>query len=159
MLNENRVKGLVALGLSGYAWTNFYVLAGVLGSFLPSVAIAGSAVYAMSRFSETNTINTIESLPNGELKISYFVTPLKTASITCHVNDTHSVCALGNDDLGAEDVESNLLAIRKHSGGDSPLFLTVPADAFRDKKMMEWIYAKKDSFEATNDDFTDLLRE
>jgi len=133
LLSEDRVKGLVALGLSGYAWTKFYCLAAMMGSFLPTVAIAGSAVYAMSRFSETNSISSIESLPNGELKISYFVTPLKTASITCHINDTHSVCALGNDDLGADDVESNLLAINKHSGGDTPLFLTVPADAFRDK--------------------------
>ena len=99
------------------------------------------------------------SLPIGELKITYCSAPLKSETITCHVNDTFSVCALGNDDLGADDVESNLLAVKKHSGSSEPLFLRVPADAFRDKQMMEWVCAKKDSYEETNDDFTDLLRE
>lgn len=37
--------------------------------------------------------------------------------------------------------------------------MRVPADAFRDKQMMEWIFAKKDHHETTNEDFTDLLRQ
>lgn len=36
--------------------------------------------------------------------------------------------------------------------------MTLPADAFRDKPMMEWMLAKKDDGETTNDDFTDLLK-
>lgn len=37
--------------------------------------------------------------------------------------------------------------------------LILPADAFRDKQMMEWIFAYKSPVESTNDEFTDLLRE
>lgn len=35
----------------------------------------------------------------------------------------------------------------------------MPADAFRDKKMMEWIFASKSSEETTNDDFSDLMKQ
>jgi len=75
----------------------------------------------------------------------------------------YSVCALGDDDLGADDGEANLLAIQKYSVGEqtstSAITLTLPADAFRDKPMMEWIMAKKDEEETTNEDFTDLMKE
>jgi hypothetical protein len=94
--------------------------------------------------------------------ITYFVSPFVTQELTAHVNDMYSVCALGDDDLGADDVESNLLAIQRYSVGDQTtnegITLTLPADAFRDKPMMEWIMARKDSEETTNDDFTDLMK-
>jgi len=50
--------------------------------------------------------------------ITYFVSPFVTQELTAHVNDMYSVCALGDDDLGADDVESNLLAIQRYSVGD-----------------------------------------
>jgi len=163
VMNEDRIWGLASLGFGGYLWSKFTCLSLMMGPLIPSVAVAGSLVYGMARFSDKNQISSIESLPNGELKITYCSAPLKSETITCHVNDTFSVCALGNDDLGADDVESNLLAIKKHSNSSGqqaePIFLRVPADAFRDKQMMEWIFAKKDGHETTNDDFTDLLRE
>jgi len=37
--------------------------------------------------------------------------------------------------------------------------LILPADAFRDKQMLEWIFAFKNTAETTNDEFTDLMRE
>lgn len=114
-LNEDRVWGIATLGLGGYLWSKFTCLSLMMGPFLPSVAVAGSLVYGMSRFSDRNQISSIESLANGELKITYCTAPLKSETITCHVNDTFSVCALGNDDLGADDVDANLLAIKKHS--------------------------------------------
>ena len=74
-----------------------------------------------------------------------------------------ALCALGDDDLGADDVESNLLQIVKYTDSQDqhvskPISLTLPADAFRDKHMMEWILAKKNPNETTNDDFTDLMK-
>lgn len=98
------------------------------------------------------------------ISITYMKSPIVTATITAHVKDVYAVCAVGQDDMGADDVESNVIAIERFSAGDehhtSPICLTLPADAFRDKQMMEWIMAKKDaSTETTVDDFTDMLRE
>lgn len=45
------------------------------------------------------------------MKITFLVSPFVTETLTAHINDMYSVCALGDDDLGADDVEANLLAI------------------------------------------------
>lgn len=101
MLSEDKVKGLAAVGFSAYGYMKLTALSLMMGPMLPMSAIAASFVYGMSQFSERNTISEIEALPNGFLKITYLVTPVKTETITCHVNDTLSLCALGDDDLGA----------------------------------------------------------
>ena len=54
-------------------------------------------------------ITQIDAQPNGFIKITYLVSPLKSETITAHVNDVFALCALGDDDMGADDVESNLL--------------------------------------------------
>jgi len=100
-MSEDKVKGLGAVALSTFGYMKLTTLSLMMGPMLPMSAIAASFVYGMSQFSEQNVISAIEPLPNGFLKITYLVTPVKTETITCHVNDTLSLCALGDDDLGA----------------------------------------------------------
>jgi len=163
-MNADKIRGLSMLGLSVFGWMKLPVLTMMMGSSLPMAAITMGAMYGMNQFAEKQVISSIESLPDGMLSITYMKSPVITATITAHVKDVYAVCAVGQDDMGADDVESNVIAIEKFMQDNehhtSPICLTLPADAFRDKQMMEWIMAKKDAKEETTvDDFTDMLRE
>lgn len=63
--------------------------------------------------------------------------------------------------MGADDCEGNVIHVAKYrdQNGDHHVdsVFTLPADAFRDKQMMEWILAPKSADETTNSDFTDLI--
>lgn len=163
MFNEAKIKGIGAFGLAAFGYMNMTAFTLMMGPLAPSAAIVGSLMYGMNQFAERQTIKDIEALADGQMKITFLVSPFVTETLTAHINDMYSVCALGDDDLGADDVEANLLAIQKFTYGKNqeiggPITLTLPADAFRDKPMMEWMLAKKDDGETTNDDFTDLLK-
>jgi hypothetical protein len=73
-----------------------------------------------------------------------------------------SVVALGADDLGADDVESNVIEVTSHinaagESSDESILLRLPADAFRDLPMLEWLLASAGAEETTFDDFNDLM--
>lgn len=111
MFNESKVKGLGAFGLAAFGYMNMTAFSLMMGPLIPSAAIVGTIMFGMNQFAERQTIKDIKALENGNMLITYFVSPFVTQELTAHVNDMYSVCALGDDDLGADDVESNLLAI------------------------------------------------
>jgi hypothetical protein len=77
------------------------------------------------------------------------------------MKNVQSVCSLGDDDLGADDCEGNIIHVTKfldvagdhHTGG----VFQLPGDAFRDKEYMEWILAPKHEHETTATEFSDLM--
>jgi len=98
-------------------------------------------------------ISRIEYVTEGEFKGQLRVTVNKSllSSYTCIMNPKHTMalCSLGEDDMGAEDVEGNILQAKEYfnetdgTNHKDGLF-KVPADAFRDKITMEWIMATKE---------------
>ena len=69
---------------------------------------------------------------------------------------TKSICALGDDDIGADDTEANLLHVSEYLDESTGVAMrdglfTIPADAFRDKITMEWILAHKDDASSETD--------
>ena len=74
-----------------------------------------------------------------------------------------SVVALGADDLGHDDLEMNLIEVSQWECAASgevcsdPTPFVLPADAFRDKNMLEWILSVKSADDTTHDDFNDLM--
>ena len=50
MMNENKVYGVGAVALSGYAYFNMAVLSAITGPTLPSLAVVGGLMYGMSQF-------------------------------------------------------------------------------------------------------------
>ena len=69
---------------------------------------------------------------------------------------TKSICALGDDDIGADDTEANLLLASEYLDESTGVAMrdglfTIPADAFRDKITMEWILAHKDDASSETD--------
>ena len=76
-----------------------------------------------------------------------------------------AVCAVGADDLGEDDAEGNVLHVAQfidESSGkiEKDGYFTLPADAYRDKTTLEWIFAKKVEGDSTTDDlFTQCVME
>lgn len=83
----------------------------MLGPTAPAIGIVGLALYGASAFDERGAITQIDYLEDGNLRIKVAKSPFVTYSIVANVKDTRSVCALGDDDLGADDVEGNVLEI------------------------------------------------
>jgi len=89
-----------------------------------------------------------------------------SATITCSVDDIFCVTSLGNDDMGADDCEAALLCVSKWTidgeENKTDLNLLLPADAFKDAKMMEHVMSvNKDAaneLELT-EDFNDLMHQ
>jgi hypothetical protein len=164
ILTPSRVKGIASIGASIAAYKNLTMLTLMLGPMAPVAAIVGTAVYGMNQFAEQESISTIEHLENGNLSLKINKTPLVSYTITCHQNDIMSVCSIGDDDMGADDVDSNILHVTKYTNSEGEVkqdgIYSLPADAYRDKQMMEWIMASKDQEgEATLDDFNDLMHQ
>jgi hypothetical protein len=110
-LNPRRLKGLAALGFSGLAYTNLMALTLLMGPTIPLTSVALATFYGMYSFSDKDYISSIESGPNGELKMTIQRSIFVSHQITTNVKSVRSVCALGDDDLGADDCEGNILHV------------------------------------------------
>ena len=132
---------------------NYSAIALMVGPTLPMLGMVAASIYGARQFAEQNAISQIDIITEGEFKGLLRAKINKTAltSYTVIINPlrTYSLCALGDDDIGADDCESNLLQafeyIDEATGKmvESGVFY-IPADAHRDKTTMEWLYAMKD---------------
>ena len=89
---------------------------------------------------------------------------LVTKDIIARVSDIQGVVSLANDDLGEDDLDSNIVLINSHidpSTGEvseEPLYLRLPRDAYRNKRFMEWIVSTKSGEdEETFDLYTSVI--
>lgn len=112
-----------------------------------------------------NSIHIIKdgSENHGRLRITINETVLSCSEIIVDTKDIKSVISLGNDDLGEENSEGNVLYIGKYfdqaskSWVQSERALTLPGDAFRDRQLLEWIISEKSGEGEVADAFNDLL--
>lgn len=71
-----------------------------------------------------------------------------------------AIASLDNDDMGEDDIESNILAVNDFvtpTGEVVDTQLILPADSYYDKTAMEWILSIKNEEDSTADDFNDLV--
>jgi len=100
LLNEDKVRGLVAWGASAYGYMKLTSLTLMMGKFLPSAAITAGVVYGMMKWNDKNTISEMEMMADGNVKIKYSSGLLKMHEVVAHPKDVWSMCALASDDLG-----------------------------------------------------------
>lgn len=117
----------------------------MIGPTIPLASVAIASFYGMYSFADSEYVSAIESGENGELKLTIQKSIFVSYEITTNVKSVRSVCALGDDDLGADDCEGNIIHVSHFvdSNGDhhNEGVFQLPADAFRDKEYMEWILA------------------
>ena len=162
VMNPRRLKGVGAFALSYIAYNNMGALSMLVGTTLPMFALTASLLYGMKAFNERNVIDSIEWLDNGQLRINVTQSPFVTTAYTTSARNVRSICSLGEDDMGADDTDSNLIEVLEYTDsagntGRNAVF-TLPSDAMRDRELMEWIMAPKHADETLADDFTDLIR-
>lgn len=136
-LSPQRVKGLAAFAAVFYGYSNLAAISLMFGSTIPIFGLAAASFYGMNSFAESATVSSIEALENGQVRIQILKSPLFSYTITANIKDIHSVCSLGNDDLGADDCESNIISIKRYQNSAGEYLydgvFRLPADAFRDK--------------------------
>ena len=165
-LSASRLKGIGSFTFAALAYSNLSTLSLMLGPTLPMISIVGAAMVGARALNEQGLISKIEYLTEGEFKnqIRVTVNASPFSSKTCIMNpkDTMSLCALGADDMGGDDLEGNILHAKYYIDETSGKILNnglfrVPADAFRDKITMEWIMAVKNESSETDASFNELI--
>ena len=165
-LDPRRLRGLAAFAGSAVAYNNLVYLNLYFGTTLPLLGIAATAMYGMFAFHEKASVSLIQVVEEGEhagkLRVTIQDSPIVSHNILVNVRDVQSIMSVGEEDLGADDVEGNIIWCKsyvteadgvEHKNGT----FAVPADAFRDKPFLEWIFAAKGEDEQTCEDFHDLM--
>lgn len=165
-LSPRRLKGLVSLAGTAFAYTHLIQLQLLLGPTVPLAGIAGALFYGITSFSERNVISAIEPLNEGEfagkVRVTILESPFVTRSFVVDPRNTRSVVSLGADDMGEEDTDGNIVefdsAIDEATGQaiEGGVY-TLPADAYRDLRFMEWFLAPKSEGSETDDLFHSLV--
>ena len=156
-MDPKRLYGLAYFGLAGTGYFMFPAFALHLGSTLTTAGITASALAGMVKFQEKDIVNSIEvvrdenSPNNGALKFSVSTGPLFTSrTIYANVQDCQSVFTVGNDDVGEDDLETNVVQIKSswdEAGNVNEEIdqVVLPADSYKDLNMLDWILSIKDS--------------
>lgn len=117
LLSPARVKGLGSLSVAAALYSHLGVASMLLGPTLSCLTVAGATLYGLQSLVEKETISKIEYVKEGEyknfLRVTVQKTPFVSQTILVHPRDTKSMMALGSDDIGADDCESNVLVCDK----------------------------------------------
>lgn len=171
MFSTDRIRGITAFATVAAVsshWVPVTLMLAGLGvpAAAPAVGLAATVFYGMSKLNVSNTVNSITiDDSTGNLVLAISRSALSEHKITVSPTNVKSIVALGHDNLGADDVESNLIQVTDYTDmatGESGLSgqYIIPAEASRDKPMMDWILSDNTStnHESTTDaDFNDLM--
>ena len=79
------------------------------------------------------------------------------------VSDCQAQLSLGNDDLGEDDIESNLVTLKNYKDGNNTVsegYFLLPADSWKDVNMLDWVLSVKNAGEdSTEGLFNELMSE
>ena len=116
--SSDRVKGIAAFATVAAVSSHWMpvVLALGCGSTAPAVGLAGVLFYGMQKLNVNKTVNSIViDDETGNLILSISNSPISTYKIMVSPTDVKSVVALGMDNLGADDVDSNLIEVKNYT--------------------------------------------
>ena len=166
MLSASRLRGIGAFSLAGLTYAKLSALSLMVGPVIPMAGIVGAALYGARSLVETDMISRIDFVTEGEFKGQLRATvqksPFVSYTIIMNPKWTKSICALGDDDMGADDTDANILQADEYMDESTGEFkrhgvFRIPADANRDKITMEWIMAVKDEDSETDALFNDQI--
>lgn len=87
--------------------------------------------------------------------------PLTSKAVVASVSDCMAQLSVGNDDLGENDLESNVVILRNYKDGNEVHeegYFLLPADSWKDVNMLDWVLSVKPQGEdSTQDLFNDLM--
>ena len=119
MLSPRRFKGLTSLAASFGIYSYLpYIAVYTGGSAIPIFAACAAGFYGMLAFGESRIVNSIEVINeganSGKLRVNVSSSILASHYIIVDIRDIHSVVSLGNNDIGDDNGENNIIAVRNH---------------------------------------------
>jgi hypothetical protein len=114
LLNPRRFKGITSF-IASYGIYSYlpYIAVYTGGSTIPILAACAAGFYGMLAFGESRIVNSIEVINGGanagKLRVNVSSSILASHYIIVDIRDIHSVVSLGNNDLGDEDNENNII--------------------------------------------------
>jgi hypothetical protein len=167
-LNPRRIYGVGSLATAFGLYTYAPYLAVYLGATVPVLGAVTAGLYGMFAFSESQIVNSIKLIKDGsenhgKLNITIGQSAFSSYEIIVDVRDIMSICSLGNDDLGVENQDGNVLEVKrffcKTQGKwiEEARAFTLPGDAYRDRAFLDWIISDKSGEGELANDFQDLM--
>jgi len=169
LLDPNRLHGIGYFGLAGATYAMFPHVALLLGPTLTTSIMTGASLLGMFKLNEKGTVNSIRLGENsGDVEFKVSTSPFTSRSLVANINNIQGVFSVGNDDVGENDIETNVIQLTNVLDRSTGQVLEsesviLPADAWKDLNMLDWIISIKNSdpewVDSTLDDFNDLMNE
>jgi len=166
-LGARRMRGLGFFGVAALGYWNLTALSLMLGSStMPLLAIAFATVNGMHAFNESEKIQWIEAITEGEhagkMRLKIMSSPFFGRTLLTDTFETHTLVNCGSDSMGAGRTGSNIMRLIKYteeSTGEVKYdgAFIVPEDAWRDVRFMEWINGQKNPKSQTLVTFHDVV--
>jgi Holliday junction resolvase-like predicted endonuclease len=86
-MNPRKMKGLLSLGFSGLCYSKLVMLTLMMGPTIPITTVAATALYGMYTFADKEYVSAIESLENGELKLTIQKSALVSYTILTNIKN------------------------------------------------------------------------
>lgn len=167
-LNPKKVRGVGAFALSYSIYAYLPYITVVAGTTLPVLSAVAAGLYGLLAFAESNIINTIEFINEGEhqgkLLINIGLTSFTSKNIIVDIKDIHSIATMDNDDIGYDENDKDDLVgvaqfVDKATGElvTKGVIFSLSGEAHSDKDYLDWILTLKAKDDYTTDLFSDLL--
>jgi len=112
-MDPSRVHGIGYFGLVGATYAMYPHVALLLGPTLTTSLMTVGSLGGMMKLNEKGYVNSIRLGKNsGEIEFNVSTSPFTSRNLVAHINNVQGVFSVGNDDLGENDVECNLIELR-----------------------------------------------
>ena len=112
-MDPNRLYGIGYFGLAGVTYSMFPHVALLLGPTLTTSLITLASLGGMHKLNERNYVNSIRLGENsGEVEFNVSTSPFTSRSLVANIKNVQGVFSLGNDDLGEDDLECNVVQLK-----------------------------------------------
>jgi len=112
LLDPNRLYGLGYFGIAGATYAMFPHVALLLGPTLTTSLMTASSLGGMYKLNDKGSVNSIRLGQNsGDIEFNVSTSPFTSRTLVANINDVQGVFSLGNDDLGENDVEVNVIQL------------------------------------------------
>lgn len=110
LLDPSRVHGLGYFGLAGFTYSMFPHVALMLGPTMTTALMTGASLGGMFKLNDRGTVNSIRLGENsGDIEFNVSTSPFTSKSLVANINNVQGVFSLGNDDMGEDDIECNVI--------------------------------------------------
>jgi len=117
-MSPKKLKGLGYFGFAGLSYMYFPYFVMHFGQTLTMLGMSGASVMGMLNFNERNIVNSIELIKEGtdagKLLMSVSTSPFTSKNVVVPVANARSVFTVGSDDLGENDIESNVVFLKDY---------------------------------------------